>query len=172
MAEKKGDNKGFLALLLLGLGGVVALATGKKPSGYGAGVSLQILDAVSGEPVPNNSPALVLEGSSYIARFTITNRSTRLGAMVDANLGTTIAGVAGSTVIPFPAMWVTNFGPGQAVFWDITFTIPDNTGGQTGSVVVEVWPPTGPALASAQEPLTIGDISITYGATITPITVL
>ena len=172
MAEKE-DKKGLLGLLaLLGLGGLALALSGKKPSGYGASISLQILDAATGEPVPRNSPAVVVEGGNYIARFTITNQSTRLGAPIGADLGTTIAGVAGTTSIPFPAMWITSFGPGQGVTWDITFTIPDGTGGQTGSIVVDVWPPTGPALASAQEPLTVQSAAITYQATITPIQVL
>lgn len=173
MAEKD-DKKGlFLLLGLFGLGGGLAWAMSRgKPSGYGAAVSLQILDAATGEPVPRHSPALVVEGGSYIARFTVTNQSTRLGAPIAADLGLTIAGVAGAVVIPFVGMWIAGFGPGQALSWDITFTIPDNTGGQTGSIVVQVWPPTGPALASAEEPLTIESAAIIYGAAITPIQVL
>ena len=173
MAEKD-DKKGLLFFLgLFGLGGLALALSGKKPSGYGASVSLLILDAATGEPVPKNSPALVVEGSSYIARFTVTNRSTRLGALVGADLPITIAGVVDTTVIPFPGAWITSFGPGQSVGWDITFTVPDGTGGMTGKVIVDVWPPSGPEpIAHVEEPLTVLSAAITYGATITPLQVL
>lgn len=173
MAEKK-DNKGLLALLgLLGLGGVVAWAMGgEKPSGYGASISMQILDAATGEPVPKNSPALVVEGGSYIARFTVTNLSTRLGGPVDADLTIELVGAAGPGPIAFPVPFLVLFAAGQSVSWDITFTVPDGTGGTPGAVAITVYSPTNVRLASASEPLTIESAAIIYGATITPIQVL
>ena len=173
MAQKKDNRKGLLGLLtILGLGGLGLALSRKKPSGYGASISLQILDAVTGEPVPKNSPALVVEGGSYIARFTVTNLSTRLGAGVEAYLTIELVGAAGLGPIAFPAPFTALFLAGQAVSWDITFLVPDGTGGTPGAIAITVYAPTGASLASVSEVLTIQSAAITYAATITPIHVL
>ena len=173
MAKKEEKDKGVLFLRgLFGLGGLALALSGKKPSGLGASISLQILDAATGEPVPRNSPALVVEGGSYIARFTVTNQSTRLGGPVAADLTIEMVGVAGTQPISFGAPFVVGFLAGQALSWDVTFVVPDGTGGTPGAVAITVYSPTNVRLASVSEVLTISSAAITYAATITPIQVL
>lgn len=130
----------------------------------GATISIQIIDPRTGEPVPRNSPALVIEGTSYLARITVTNASTRLGAPTDADLQILMAGLAGNTGISFPLPWVWNAPPGGVQPWDITFDVPDNTGPGAGEIRVQVVDPGGVELDLAIEPLTIEEAAIVYAA--------
>ena len=167
MAKKK-DRKGLLVLLGLG-GGLVAWAVGKKPSGYGANISLQILDAATGEPVPHDSPATVVDGGSYIARATVTNRSTRLGTPVAATLTIKFYGFAGGfpdLIWPVPEQKVQtfNFAAGQSGEINCSFKVPAGTAGQVGEIGAWVESPNAVELARGREPLTI--ITTVYAASL------
>ena len=156
-----------------GLGGLYLLTRKKeKPptEGINGGASIligTIIDAKTGQPVPHNSPDAVLEGGTYILPFTIRNGSTRLGALVDANLGVIMAGIAGLVGISFPVPWEAYFIGGQTLSWNITFTVPDGTGGTAGEIRVRVNDPNGVQLALGIKALTIQSAAIIYGATVT-----
>ena len=146
-------------------------APGPAPGGVAAAISrIDIVDAVTGNPVPRNSPATLVEGSSYTASFTVTNQSTRLGVPVGADLLILIEGMVAAVSLPFPPAWLTSFAADQSLSSNIDFTVPDGTGGQTGVVNVRVFTPDGAILlAQAQEPVTILSAAIDYGASIGPI---
>ena len=170
---KKEDRKGLLALLLLGLGGVVALAMGKKPTGYGASVSLQIVDAATGELVPHHSPLDLDEGGSYTLQLSVTNNSTRLEVLVGATLTMDVIAEVGDplagTYIAFVADHFSYaFGPGESRGWSYPFIVPDGTAGRTGGAQGTVLNPTGGTVASTPIlPLTIIAAAIIYAAGVT-----
>tara|TARA_Y100000034_G_scaffold115601_1_gene152994 strand:+ start:180 stop:716 length:537 start_codon:yes stop_codon:yes gene_type:complete len=172
-------NKGAVALVVLGLLGLgflmkprgVTAAPEPSPGGgeAGAGITIgPIIDVATGLPVPMNSPAELYEGGQFRVPFTVVNNSTRLGALVGADLGIVMAGIAGNIGIGFPAPWIASFGPGESVSWDILFTVPDNTGPGVGEIRIRLNAPDGVQIAPmAIEPLTIIDTAITYAGTVT-----
>ncbi len=164
------NGNAFWGLSLLGGGFLLLMKALGKPSGMGASIKLDILDAVTREPVPRNSPATVMEGTAYVAAFTVTNQYTRLGSPVGADLRVAMDGQAGALTITLPASWVTSHAAGEAVAWDIPFYVPDGTGPGSGLIQVRVLTPDGNTLlAEAQEPLTIQSAVVVPGASITPI---
>lgn len=165
MAPKKEQEE----LGLLVLAGLGVWAFGKKvppPGENAASCTIQILDAATGSPVPKNSPALVVEGSSYIARIIVANRSTKTGSPVGATLTVDVKGYAGSITIPFAAPVTEAYLAQETKTKDWTFTMPAGTAGIAGSIVVAVKDPTGAVVSggTCTEPLTISSAAIEYAA--------
>ena len=176
------DKKAKVAAALTGLGAVggliYAFTRPKKeeippvpppPGEGGATIGITILDA-QGNPVPQNSPAALLEGQIYTVMLTITNTTTKAGQPWATPLQVSIfAGTNLSTFIPSQIASY-NFGAGEIKILTFPLGIPVGTGGETGQVVARVFSPidvglTSP-LATDIEPITIGTIAIIYGATI------
>lgn len=169
MAGLKEEDWGTGALVA-GVFYLVARAFGKeKPpvEGLDASISIQLIDAATGLPVPKNSPALVVESASYIARVTVTNRSTKTGAPTAATLTISIAGFAGAKTIPFPAAWSNAFLAGETKAWEITFIVPADTAGTIARITVSVNDPGGTSVAAVVEPLTISAAAIVFAAGVT-----
>ncbi len=156
---------GFLTLL--GLGWRALRAKAAPPEQVAAMVSLEILD-MEGNVVPHNSPATVVEGQTYRLRMTVTNRSTRLGVQVGANLGTQPWGAIVSTAMTFTPNWFPQaFTAGQSIVFESTFTVPAGSGGLSGIVGADVFDPNTVLIAQATDPLTVQSAAIIYGATVT-----
>ncbi len=157
---------GFLTLLGLGWRALRAKAAPPEEAVVGAAVSLEILD-MEGSPVPHNSPATVVEGSTYRLRMTVTNKSTRLGVGVGATLGTQPWGAIVSTAMVFTPNWFPQaFTAGQVLVFESTFKIPDGSAGLAGIVGADVFDPNNVLIAQATDPLTVQSAAIIYGATI------
>lgn len=178
MAKETRDNRGKTVLIgALVAGGALlaarALAKEEPPKEEPPGeepacsVALQIIDLTTGQPVPVNSPALVLEGSSYLVRVTITNTSTRLGVPVAANLTLILVGEIALTSLPFPAPTTYAFAAGQTRTFDLTFGVPAGTGGKVGSITATVVAPNGQAICMDDELLTVEAVAVVYSCTLT-----
>lgn len=168
MALTGGGVAALVGLMLLLFARKAKAATPPPEGEAGFGITIgPLIDAETGLPVPSNSPDTVVEGHSYILPFTVTNGSIRLGAPVAADLGIIMAGLAGSVGISFPAPFATAFRAGETLAWNITFTVPDGTGGQAGEIRIRLNDPSGNQLALGIKALGIQSAAITYGATIT-----
>ena len=158
--------------MIVGLGvataGVILLATKAKaepPDEEGAGVIIEILDS-EGNPVSHNSPVELVEGESYQANIWVTNQSTKAGEPWEAVLEIIVgAHISSTDLIPAAATMVP-FAAGQTASKAYPFTVPMDTGGETGQILVRVKDPTGVELAYALEPINIIAIEIIYGAVV------
>jgi hypothetical protein len=131
------------------------------------GLSIEILGP-DGQPVPHNSPATVVEGTTYKLRMTVKNTSTKLGMGVGATLGTQPWGAIVSTPMTFTPNWFSQaFTAGQSLVFESTFTVPDGSGGLSGIVGADVFDPSNKLIAQATETLTVQTAAIIYAATIT-----
>lgn len=148
-----------------GLTGFIIWAVTRKPpeeifAGEGrASVKIEIYDEL-GNPVPKNSPAELLDSSSYTARITVTNRSTKLGQPVAASLRIVVFSEAGSEpAIPnkifIQSEKTQSFAAGQSLAFDYPFTIPSGMGGAMGYIWARVIDPNGVQIATVTEPLNI-----------------
>jgi len=165
------EDKKKAAAAVAGMGAIglaYFLATKAKaapPPGAQASIGIEILDA-QGNPVPHNSPATLVEGESYIARLTVTNRSTKAGQPWEATFEIVAhASTAYETLIPVTATQE-YFGPGETRAFDYPFTVPLGTGGQSGQISGVVNDLTGVRLARAIEDFTITTVEIIYAAEI------
>ncbi len=167
--KTKGVLVGAGFLTLLGLGWRASRAKAAPPGGeqVAATVGLEILD-MAGNPVPKNSPATVVEGSTYTLRTTVTNKSTKSGVAVGVNLAIQPWGGTDATPMTFSPNWFTAaFGAGVSYLFDSVFTVPAGSGGKTGQIGAYVFDPSNNIIAQAGDTLTIQSVAIVYGATVT-----
>jgi hypothetical protein len=128
-------------------------------------IELELLDS-NGNPVPHNSPYQLMEAHSYTISVTVKNNSTRLGSAISADLSVIISAVAGSSYIVSPITTTKTFAGGESKTFTCSLNIPDNTGGESGTVNVSVVGG-GSEIASGSAEFNIADVQIVYGATIT-----
>ena len=159
---------GFLTLLGLGWRASRAKAAPPTPEEVAAaGISIEILGP-DGQPVPHNSPATVVENTTYTVRATVTNMSTRAGVAVAARFVIRFGGTLDGTGLGFnPYDTQVDFAANQTLVVSSTLYVPAGAGGMTGQLTVDVIAPTGYVIATATELLNVSVPVITYAAGLT-----
>lgn len=161
-------NKTALAILgtlLATAVGVPLLLRKKEVPPPEAPITITILDA-QGKPVPRTSPVTLTEGASYTARITARNTSTKAGTPWAATLGVGISGSTAVRQLIAAQIKQVNFAADEAKAFDFPFSLPMGSGGESGEITAWVQDPTGKAISSAREPLTIAEVPVIYSATI------
>lgn len=153
----------------LGLGlaaalGIAALARAAPPEEEKKAAATVKIEVIGAE---SHSPVTLTEGESYIVRLTVANLTTKAGAPSEATLEVVIAaGTEWVSLIPIQTS-DEYFDAGQTRFFDYPMNVPLGTGGQSGNIVAVVNDPAGIELARATEYLSIAEVPIIYGATVT-----
>ena len=93
--------------------------------------------------------ATVVAGSSYSIMLTITNKSTKGGTPVAANLGVGIVATAGSYTLISEQVSSQSFAAGQARTFTHNMYVPAGSGGQSGSITAWIQDPAGSVIAQA-----------------------
>ena len=156
----------------LGLGSLIVWALTKKPpeepppGEAGADVGIEIYDK-DGNLIPSNSPVELVEGSSYTARVTVTNQSTKLGQPVAASLRVVVVSVV-SNLPSVPDTFLIpqqeksqSFAASQSLYTDFPLSVPVGIAGANGFISAKVFSPDGVQIAAAMESVSIRAIAIT-----------
>lgn len=155
------------AVVIVGLGAVIAgvmLATRAKaaPPEEG-GVTIIIYDEW-GNPVPTNSPAILIEGAIYTMVVTITNMSFKAGEPWEATLTIDVTAIVDGSNLMTPSARNEYFSAGQVRSFSYSLNVPLGYGLLSGNAQALVKDPAGVTLDSATELLTIEEVLIDYGA--------
>jgi len=152
------------------VGGLIYALTRKRPPApppegvvEAATVQIEVIGA------RGYSPVTLEEGGSYTVRLTITNATIKAvmpEVPWEATFNITIfAGTEWTTLIPTQSR-DEYFGPAETRTFDYPMSVPLGTAGESGQIIATVRDPVGNEIASAIEPVTIAEVPIVYGATI------
>jgi len=97
----------------------------------------------------------VEKGEAYFVRVTVTNQSIRGGVAVEATLGIGISAATPTTTLISPQVTSESFAPNETKVFEYSLSVPTSLAGETGLITAWVEDPTGRAIASATEELTL-----------------
>lgn len=156
---------------LIVIGALVALSTiilGKKASAAPppGDIVIDVYDS-EGNLVPHHSPILLDEGGSYTVKLTIKNTSLKGDVPWAATLGIGISAAVGTLSLITSRVDSVNFGAGEIKTFTYPFSVSMGTGNQSGGISAWIQAPTGATITSAQAELSVKEVPIMYGATVT-----